>query len=87
MHVVRDRKRRMVSSWNDVYLENYKKSGAEFIPGAGRFTGPKTLEVTLPDGKTRHLRGRNVIINTGTHAALDAIPGLADAPAYARRSA
>jgi pyruvate/2-oxoglutarate dehydrogenase complex dihydrolipoamide dehydrogenase (E3) component len=70
MSTVRDRKRRMVSSWNNVYLDNYKKSGAEFILGSGRFIGPKTLEVTLRDGTIRQLRGANVIINTGTRAAL-----------------
>jgi pyruvate/2-oxoglutarate dehydrogenase complex dihydrolipoamide dehydrogenase (E3) component len=79
MCAVRDRKRRMVSSWNNVYLDNYKKSGAEFILGAGRFNGPKTLEVTLPDGTIRQLRGANVIINTGTRAVLEPVPGLVDA--------
>jgi pyruvate/2-oxoglutarate dehydrogenase complex dihydrolipoamide dehydrogenase (E3) component len=79
MHVVRERKRRMVSGWNDAYLDNYKKSGAELIFGSGRFIGPRTLEVTLPDGTTRQLRGTNVIINTGTHAAFEPIPGLVDA--------
>src|SRR5438105_1525887 len=57
MRAVRERKRRMVSSWNDAYLGNYKKSGAEFILGSGRFIGPKTLEATLADGTTRQLRG------------------------------
>src|SRR5438034_5873713 len=33
MSAVRDRKRRMVSSWNNVYLDNYQKNGAEFILG------------------------------------------------------
>ena len=79
MSTVRDRKRRMVSSWNNVYLENYKRSGAEFILGSGRFIGPKTLEVTLRDGTIRQLRGANVIINTGTRAALQPVPGLVDA--------
>ncbi len=79
MRVVRERKRRMVSAWNDVYLENYKKAGAEFILGSGRFIGPKTLEVKLADGATRQLRGANVIINTGTHASLGATPGLVEA--------
>jgi pyruvate/2-oxoglutarate dehydrogenase complex dihydrolipoamide dehydrogenase (E3) component len=79
MRAVRERKRRMVSSWNEVYLDNYKKSGAEFILGSGRFIGPRTLEATLPDGATRQLRGTNVIINTGTHAAFEPIPGLVDA--------
>src|SRR5262249_26147783 len=79
MRAVRERKRRMVSGWNDVYLENYKKSGAELILGSGSFIGPKTLEATLPNGTTRQLRGTNVIVNTGTHAALQSIPGLAEA--------
>jgi pyruvate/2-oxoglutarate dehydrogenase complex dihydrolipoamide dehydrogenase (E3) component len=79
MHAVRERKRSMVSAWNAVYLDNYKKSGAEFILGSGRFVGPRTLEVTLPDGATRQLRGTNVIISTGTRAVLDETPGLVDA--------
>ena len=79
MHAVRERKRSMVSAWNAVYLDNYKTSGAEFILGSGRFVGPRTLEVTLPDGATRQLRGTNVIISTGTRAVLDETPGLVDA--------
>jgi hypothetical protein len=34
---------------------------------------------TLPDGTRRLLRGSNVIIGTGTRAALEPIPGLAEA--------
>jgi pyruvate/2-oxoglutarate dehydrogenase complex dihydrolipoamide dehydrogenase (E3) component len=79
MAAVRGRKRNMVSALNDLYLDIYQKTGAEFIFGSGRFLGPRTLEVALPDGSSRHLRGTNVIISTGTHAALDSIPGLAEA--------
>jgi pyruvate/2-oxoglutarate dehydrogenase complex dihydrolipoamide dehydrogenase (E3) component len=79
MSVVRGRKRNMVSALNDVYLENYQKTGAELIFGSGRFVAPKTIEVTLRDGKTRQLRGTNVILSTGTHAAMGSIPGLAEA--------
>src|SRR5207247_2249430 len=49
------------------------------ILASGRFIGPRTLEATLPDGATRQLRGTNVIINTGTRAVLEPIPGLAEA--------
>jgi pyruvate/2-oxoglutarate dehydrogenase complex dihydrolipoamide dehydrogenase (E3) component len=73
MSAVRDRKRKMVSGLNELYLDNYKKTGAEFILGAGRFIGPRTLEATLPDGTRRRLRGANVIISTGTRAALEHI--------------
>jgi pyruvate/2-oxoglutarate dehydrogenase complex dihydrolipoamide dehydrogenase (E3) component len=79
MPVVRVRKRRIVSGLNELYLDNYKRTGAEFICGTGRFIGPRTLEATLPDETRRQLRGTNVIVSTGTRAVLDSIPGLADA--------
>jgi len=75
---VRERKRRMVRGLNDMYMENYRNTGAEFILGTGRFLAPRTVEVTLADGTTRQLRGANVIVSTGTRAALEAIPGLAE---------
>src|SRR6185437_16098860 len=75
---VRERKRTMVRGLNDMYMENYRNTGAEFILGTGRFLAPKTVEVTLADGTTRQLRGENVIVSTGTRAALDKIPGLAE---------
>jgi len=79
MAEVCERKRRMVRGLNDVYMENYRNTGAEFILGTGRFVAPRTMEVTLADGTTRQLRGTNVIVSTGTRAALEAIPGLAEA--------
>ncbi|WP_263357041.1 dihydrolipoyl dehydrogenase family protein [Acidicapsa ligni] len=79
MPTVRNRKRSMVLGLNDMYRENFRQTGAEFILGAGRFIGPRALEVTLPDGTTRRLHGTNVIVSTGTRAASEPIPGLSDA--------
>jgi pyruvate/2-oxoglutarate dehydrogenase complex dihydrolipoamide dehydrogenase (E3) component len=79
MRAVRGRKRRMVSALNVMYLDTYRKTAAEFILGSGRFIAPKTVEVTLPDGTIRCLRGTNVIVSTGTRATIEPIPGLADA--------
>src|SRR6267142_1108331 len=76
---VRERKRGMVRGLNDMYMENYRNTGAEFILGTGRFLAPRTVEVTLADGTTLQLRGANVIVSTGTRAALETIPGLAEA--------
>jgi pyruvate/2-oxoglutarate dehydrogenase complex dihydrolipoamide dehydrogenase (E3) component len=73
---VRERKRKMVSGLNEMYLANYTKTGAEFILGTGRFIAPRTVEVALEDGTLRQLRGTNVIISTGTRATLGGIPGL-----------
>src|SRR6267143_5524303 len=36
MSGVRDRKRKMVSGMNEMYLENYRNTGAEVILGTGR---------------------------------------------------
>jgi pyruvate/2-oxoglutarate dehydrogenase complex dihydrolipoamide dehydrogenase (E3) component len=79
MATVRERKRKMVRNLVDAHLANYKNSGAELVMGTGRFVGPKTIEVQLADGGTRTLRGKNVVINTGTRAMLEPVPGLAEA--------
>ena len=78
MSGVRGRKRDMVTGLNDLYRENYTKTGAEFILAPGRFVAPKTIEATLPGGATRLLRGANVIISTGTHATVEPIPDLVE---------
>jgi len=75
---VRDRKRKMVSDLNAVYLQNYRNTGAEFILGTGRFVAPRTIEVALANATIRQLRGSNVIVSTGTRAALAVIPGLSE---------
>jgi pyruvate/2-oxoglutarate dehydrogenase complex dihydrolipoamide dehydrogenase (E3) component len=79
MSGVRERKRSMVTGLNDMYLENYRNTGAEFILGTGRFVAPRTVEVALADGTARELRGTNVIVSTGTRATVEAIPGLVEA--------
>jgi pyruvate/2-oxoglutarate dehydrogenase complex dihydrolipoamide dehydrogenase (E3) component len=79
MSAVRERKRKMVQGLVDTHLALYRQSGAELIMAAGRFVGPKTIEATLSDGTRRLLRGKNVVIGTGTHAIVEKIPGLAEA--------
>jgi len=78
MPAVRERKRKMVTGLVDIHLDLYKKSGVELVIGSGRFVGPKTIEVTSPEGTTRLLRGKRVLINTGTRATIDPTPGLAE---------
>jgi pyruvate/2-oxoglutarate dehydrogenase complex dihydrolipoamide dehydrogenase (E3) component len=79
MSGVRERKRKMVTGLNEMYLENYRKTGGEFILGTGRFIAPKTVEVALPNGTRRQLHGTNVIVSTGTRASIEPIPGLTEA--------
>src|SRR6202167_1569880 len=79
MPAVRERKRRMVQGLVDTHLDLYRRSGAELIMASARFVGPRLVGATLSDGTIRLLRGKNVIIGTGTHAGVDDTPGLREA--------
>jgi len=79
MSGVRDRKRKMVDTLVKVHLDRYRTSGAELIMGEGRFVEPRTIEVELPEGGKRVLRGERVFISTGSRATIDPIPGLLEA--------
>lgn len=79
MRRVLQRKQDMVEREIAAHVNAYRTSGAELIMGSGRFVGPKTIEVLLNDGGDATLSGGQVVINTGTHAAIPDIPGMADA--------
>jgi pyruvate/2-oxoglutarate dehydrogenase complex dihydrolipoamide dehydrogenase (E3) component len=76
MAKVRARKEEMIRREIALHLHAYKESGAELIMGSGRFVAPKTIEVALNQGGTRLLRGDQVVVNVGTHAAVPDIPGI-----------
>jgi pyruvate/2-oxoglutarate dehydrogenase complex dihydrolipoamide dehydrogenase (E3) component len=73
------RKRQMVDGLVEMHLGNYKNTGAELVMGEARFTGPKTVEVTLNAGGSRHLRADRVFLSLGTRAIVPDVPGLAAA--------
>ena len=60
--------------------ETLTHEGIEVIAGRGTFVAPKTIEVTLNDGGTRRITGRNIVIATGSRPAAPPIQGLADLP-------
>jgi pyruvate/2-oxoglutarate dehydrogenase complex dihydrolipoamide dehydrogenase (E3) component len=73
---VTNRKRTMVKALVDIHVRNFQTSGVDLVLGHGYFVGPRLIQVELHDGTTRLLRGKDVVIGTGTHASLDATPGL-----------
>lgn len=79
MAQVRRRKRAMVEGEIAYHLQAYETSGAALIMGEGRFVAPRTIAVRLNDGGMRLLAGDQVVVNTGTHAMIPGIPGLAAA--------
>ncbi len=76
---VRKRKRDMVDDLVAMHRGKYKASGAELIMGTGRFVAPRTIHVDLANGGTRTLRGKRVIVSTGSRATIDRVPGLKEA--------
>ena len=76
---VREHKRQMVAGMWQLALDAYKSSGAELVMGTGRMTGDRTVEVDLVDGGKRVLRGKDVVINTGSRSFIEPIPGLVEA--------
>ena len=68
MHCSRTQTRRQSGVQMLYYLDDLKKEADKSSLGSGRFVGPQTLEVTLPDGAT--LNCNNVIVRHGTRAML-----------------
>jgi pyruvate/2-oxoglutarate dehydrogenase complex dihydrolipoamide dehydrogenase (E3) component len=76
---VRDHKRKMVDEMRELALGAFKSSGAELVMGVGRMTGDRAVEVNLAGGGKRVFHGKDVVINTGSRALIEPIPGLIEA--------
>ncbi|SNT52609.1 dihydrolipoyl dehydrogenase family protein [Actinacidiphila glaucinigra] len=60
----------------------------DLIRGHGRLDGPRRVRVETPDGGTITLSARHaVVVSTGTHAAVPALPGLDTVRAWTSREA
>lgn len=79
MQAVRRRKREMVQGLVEMHLHKFQASGAELVVGSGTFVAPRTIQIDLNDGGARTLRGKRVVISTGSRARVDATPGLREA--------
>lgn len=60
--------------------EALAKLGVETITGIASFTDSHTLKVILDDGKTKTVRGKNIVIATGSYPYIPKIKGLEDCP-------
>lgn len=69
----------MVAAHRDVL---YPGSGMDFVLGTARFIAPRTVRIALADGSIRAVRGRAVLINTGTTPAVPPIEGLGSVPLW-----
>src|ERR671935_1340343 len=65
MVTVRQRKRAIVESFRSGSQQAVERGGVDLLMGAARFTGPRSVEVHLTAGGTRHLAADTIFINTG----------------------
>ncbi|MEG3627919.1 dihydrolipoyl dehydrogenase family protein [Streptomyces poriticola] len=77
------------SHWkDDGQVRWIEGTGADLYRGRGRLAGPRTVEVTGPDGERRVLTARHAVaLCTGSRAALPGLPGLADVQPWTSREA
>ncbi len=80
--VVRQRKRNLVASFEAGSRRAIEAGGVEIIMGEARFTGPKSIEVRLRGGGTRHLHADLFAIDTGSRPADPPLPGLSAVPHF-----
>lgn len=77
---VRERKRAMVAGAQQNYASRLAQDGLELIEGEARFTGPKTVEVAMTHGGTRHISAPTVIIDSGTRPRPLELAGAGEVP-------
>jgi len=81
MERVRQRKRDVVNSFrNGIQKRLEKTANLELIFGDASFTGPKSLQVRLKDGKARAVRAERIFINVGVRASRPPLEGLDRVP-------
>ncbi|WP_208905692.1 FAD-dependent oxidoreductase [Streptomyces melanosporofaciens] len=77
---MRERKRAMVAGGRENYASRLPQAGLDLVEGEARFTGPKTVEIALPDGGTREIGASVIVIDTGTRPRQLTISGAQSVP-------
>ena len=77
---VRERKRAMVAGARENYASLLAQDGLDLIEGEAHFTGPKTVEIAVPDSRTRQISAPVIVIDVGTRPKPLAITGANGVP-------
>ncbi|TXS43441.1 NAD(P)/FAD-dependent oxidoreductase [Streptomyces sp. uw30] len=83
------RRNAFTSNWqDDGQIQWLNGIDVDFYRGHGRLAGPRTVEVTGPDGERKVLTARHAVAAcTGTRAVLPDLPGLAEVKPWTSREA
>src|SRR5690606_27324907 len=76
--LLKDHKEGVVGGMVEAHRGMFRDSGMDFVLGTARFVGERTAEVVTAAGATRLVRGRDVVVNTGTEPAVPDLPGMAE---------
>jgi pyruvate/2-oxoglutarate dehydrogenase complex dihydrolipoamide dehydrogenase (E3) component len=82
LEALRRHKESVVGGMVEAHRKMFIDSGMDFIMGTARFVAPRTVQIALNDGGTRLIRGRDVVVNTGTTPALPRLPGIREADVW-----
>ena len=79
---LRAHKEGVVGGMVTAHVKMFADSGMDFVLGTARFVGERTVQIRTNAGATRLVRGREVVINTGTTPAVPDLPGVAEAQVW-----
>ncbi len=82
LELLRRHKEGVVDGMVAAHEKMFAASGMDFVLGSARFISERTIEIAVRDGSRRRVRGRDVVINTGTVPSVPKLPGLAEAEAW-----
>ncbi|MBQ0924251.1 dihydrolipoyl dehydrogenase family protein [Saccharopolyspora endophytica] len=72
----------VVGAMVNAHVKLFADSGMDFILGTARFVGERTAEIRTDDGRNRLVRGRDVVVNTGTTPVMPDLPGISEAKVW-----
>jgi len=79
---LRAHKEGVVGGMVTAHVKMFADSGMDFVLCTARFVGERTVQIRTNAGATRLVRGREVVINTGTTPAVPDLPGVAEAQVW-----
>ena len=77
--VLRHHKEDVVGGMVNAHRKLFADSGMDFVMGTATFVASRTVEIPLDDGDRRRIRGRDVVVNTGTTPAKPPLEGIDEA--------
>jgi pyruvate/2-oxoglutarate dehydrogenase complex dihydrolipoamide dehydrogenase (E3) component len=80
MREIRERKDRIVARFRESSTRHLEECGVNLILGKARFTGPRSIEVSVRDDGLRQIEAGAFFIDTGARPAIPPIEGLDSIP-------